>query len=129
MNNTLAQINIFPDGGFKGFGKLGLETAPATDASVVFTNFISSAIGLVTLIAIIWFVFLVTTGSFAFMTAGGDKQSLETARKKIMSGLIGLMVCIFGIFIIRFIGYLIGIPDILNFVSLFSVLTGNNVIN
>ncbi|QQG41885.1 MAG: hypothetical protein HYV90_01070 [Candidatus Woesebacteria bacterium] len=127
MNNTLAQINLFPSGGFKGFGKLGLETDAATSADRVFTNFISSAIGLITIIAIIWFVFLVTTGSFAFMTAGGDKQSLETARKKIMNGLVGLMVCIFGIFVVRFIGYLIGIPDILNFVSLFSLLTGNNV--
>lgn len=127
MNNSLAQIDLFPPGGFKGFGKLGLETEAATSADIVFTNFISSAIGLVTIIAIIWFVFLVTTGSFAFMTAGGDKQSLESARKKIISGLIGLMVVIFGIFIIRFIGYLIGIPDILNFVSMFSILTGNNV--
>lgn len=126
--NKLA-LDLFPAGGFKGFGPLGLENTSAFNADVTFTTFISSAIGLVTIIAIIWFVFLVTTGSFAFMTAGGDKQSLETARKKIMSGLIGLMVCIFGIFIIRFIGYLIGIPDILNFVSLFSVLTGNNVTN
>ncbi len=121
--NKLA-LDLFPAGGYKGFGKLGLETDSAGMSDIIFGNFISSAIGLITLIAIIWFVFLMTTGSYAFMTAGGDKQSLETARKKIINGLIGLMVCIFGIFIVRFVGYLIGIPDILNFPLLFGKLTG-----
>lgn len=127
MKNLAIDIRIAPQGGFKGFGKLGLENESSFNADLVFTNFMSSAIGLITIIAIIWFVFLVITGAFAFMTAGGDKQTIESARKKLVNGLIGLLVVIFGIFVIRFIGYLIGIPDILNFVSLFSVLTGNNV--
>lgn len=127
MRNSLAQINLAPAGGFKGFGKLGLQGEAATNADLVFSQFISSAIGLITLIAILWFVFLFITGAFAFMTAGGDKQAIESARKKIVNGLIGLMIAIFGVFVIRFIGFLIGIPDILNFVSLFSVLTGNVV--
>lgn len=127
MNNSLAQINLAPAGGFKGFGKLGLQNELPTNADMIFSQFISSAIGLMTLIAIIWFVFLLIIGSYGIMNAGGDKQALETARKKIINGLIGLVVCIFGIFLIRLVGYLIGIPEILNFVSLFSVLTNNVV--
>lgn len=127
MKYLAADIPVAPPGGFKGFGKLGLENESAFNAALVFTNFLSSAIGLIGLIAIIWFVFLVVTGGYGFMTAGNDKNAIEAARKKLVNGLVGLLVTLLGIFVIRFIGYLIGIPDVLNFVSLFSVLTGNNV--
>ena len=122
MKQIAIDLNFAPQGGFKGFGPLGLEDQLATNADIVFTKFINSTIGLISIIAIIWFVILVITGSFGFMTAGGDKQALESAKKKLANGLTGLLVTIFGIFIIRFIGYLIGIPDILNFVSLFGQL-------
>lgn len=127
MKNLVADIPIAPPGGFKGFGKLGLESESAFNADLVFTNFLSSAIGLIGLIAIIWFVFLVVTGGYGFMAAGNDKNAIESSRKKLINGLVGLLIALLGIFVIRFIGYLIGIPDILNFVSLFSILTGNNV--
>lgn len=131
MNTTVqgnsGGVNIAPNGGFTGFGKLGLQGSSATNADITFSNFISSAIGLMTIIAIIWFVFTFLIGAFGIMTAGGDKGALESARKKIMNGLIGLVVVIAAIFVIKLIGYLIGIPDILNFASLFSIVAGTNV--
>lgn len=125
MMNKLAQgkIDLFENSGYTGFGKLGLETSPATNADLTFSQFISSAIGLITVIAIIWFVFTLFTGAISFITSGGDKAALETAKKKIVNALTGLIITIVGIFIIRFVGYLIGIPDILNFVNLFYLIT------
>jgi len=119
----LAQINLYDGGGFKGFGKLGLENELATNADLVFGNFISSVIGLITIIAIVWFIFIFITGAVGIITSGGDKNSIESAKKKITSGIIGLVVTIFGIFIIKLIGYILGLPNILNFVSLFSLIT------
>ena len=124
--NKLTQIDLFEDDGFSGFGKLGLETESAFNADLVFTQFISSAIGLITIVAIIWFVFTLLTGAMGFISSGGDKTAIEGARKKITNGLIGLVVVILGIFLIKFAGYILGIPDILNFTSMFSILTGNN---
>jgi len=110
--NKLAQIKLAPEGGFKGFGPLGLEGGES--APEVFTKFISSAIGLMTIIAIIWFVVLMIMGAIGIISSGGDKASLEAARKRITTGVIGFVVVIAALFIVQFIGRLIGIPDLLN---------------
>lgn len=128
MNNLLAaDIKLAPLGGFKGFGKLGLQGELSTNADLVFTKFISSAIGVMTIIAFIWFIFIFFIGAIGIISSGGDKQALESARKKITSGIIGIVVVIAAIFVIKLIGYLIGIPDILNFASLFAEATNNIV--
>ena len=113
----ITAINLFDGEGFKGFGKLGLDTVDP--AEKVFSQFISSTIGLITVIAIIWFIFTFITGAIGFISSGGDKAAIESSKKKIMNALIGLVVVILGIFIIRLIGVLIGIPDILNFGEMF----------
>jgi len=127
MKNLLADLQIAPNNGFSGFGKLGLQGGTASNADTIFTNFISSTIGVLTIIAIIWFVFIFIGGAIGYMSSGGDKAAVESARKRIINGVIGLVVVIIAIFVIKLIGYLIGIPDILNFTSLFSTVAGTRV--
>jgi len=121
MKNLAADLDF---GTLKGFGPLGLEDKEPSGAMGVFSNFISSAIGLITIIAIIWFVFMFIIGAVGIISSGGDKQAMESARKKITSGIIGLVVVIAGIFIVKLIGLLIGIPNILNIGELFTKITG-----
>ncbi len=117
MKNLIADLNF---GTLRGFGPLGLENKQSSDAMGIFSNFISSAIGLITIIAIIWFVFIFITGAIGIISSGGDKGAMESARKKITSGLIGLVVVVAGIFVVKLIGLLIGIPNILNIGQLFT---------
>lgn len=119
----LTQIQIGPDGGFKGFGPLGLEGKTGTDATTIFASFISSAIGLITIIGVIWFIFIIATGALGIISSGGDKQALEGAKKKIANGVIGLIVTISALFILSLIGTLLGIPTILNFTQMFTNIT------
>ncbi len=111
-------IDLAPPGGFTG-AKNGQGLLTPGGGIDTFTKFISSTIGLMTIIAIIWFIFVFFTGAIAIVSSGGDKQALEAARKKITTGIIGLVVVVASIFIIKLIGYLIGIPDILNITKLF----------
>lgn len=115
MKNLVAQE--IPLGELKGFGPLG---NPVDSGVNTFTKFISSTIGLMTIIAIIWFVFVLITGAISWIGAGGDKAAVESARKRIANGLIGLVVIIAAIFIVDLVGNLIGIPDILNLELLFT---------
>lgn len=108
------EVNL---GTFKGFGNLGNPTGSGIDT---FSKFISSVVGLMTIVAIIWFVFVFFTGAIGIITAGGDKQALEGARKKIYTGIIGIVVVIAAMFIIKLIGFLIGIPNILDINALFT---------
>lgn len=114
MRNLIAQELIDLGEPLRGIGPLGLEGKEAWEGKIVFNRFISSAIGLMTIIAAIWFTFLVITGAYGIMSAGGDKAQLETARKRLTSGVIGFVVVVMAVFIIRFIGSLIGLEDILN---------------
>lgn len=112
MKNYLADIPLAPSGGFKGFGPLGLEGGE--DPYSVFNNVLSATVGIMTVVAFIWFVFLLLMGAYGIMQAGGDKQALETAKKKLQSAITGLVILIAAIFIVDIFGFLIGIPDILN---------------
>ena len=114
--NKLADIELAPKDGFRGFGPLGLDEGQS--APEVFTNFISSAIGLMTIIAIIWFVLLMIIGAIGIISSGGDKTALESARKRITTGVIGFVVVVAAIFIVQLIGKIIGIPNILDLPTL-----------
>ena len=122
-NSLLTQIKISPDGGLKGIGPLG-SVASKEEAVSTFSKFISSVIGIITIVAIIWFIISFITGAISIISSGGDKAQLESAKKKITYAIIGLAITIMSIFIIKLIGYLIGIPDILNFGFLFSMISG-----
>ncbi len=115
--DKLAQISI-PlydpgKGKLEGFGPLGLFEQEAWTAPIVFATVISVTIGLMTIIAFIYFLFLLMIGGIGVMTAGGDKAKVAEARGKITSGLIGLVIVISAIFIFRLIVYIIGV-DIFN---------------
>ncbi|KKP45951.1 MAG: hypothetical protein UR39_C0017G0008 [Candidatus Woesebacteria bacterium GW2011_GWA1_33_30] len=114
MIKLALDLKLYDGNGFMGFGPLGLEGKSAqNDAPIIFQSFISSAIGLVSIIAVIWFIFILLTGSLSLMTSGGDKATAENAKKKISNGLIGLLLTIFGIFLISLIGQVFGIKNIL----------------
>ncbi|EKE12942.1 MAG: hypothetical protein ACD_13C00113G0003 [uncultured bacterium] len=116
MRNLLADnIRIAPEGGFKGFGTLGTVQ---DQGFMNLATFISMVIGVMTVVAIIWFLFTLITGAISIIGSGGDKQALESARKKITTGVVGLVVVIASIFILDLIGTIFGI----DFLDIFSLL-------
>src|SRR3972149_2479169 len=75
-------------------GKLNLNTG---------VNFlkqlIPSLIGLAFAVGVIIFFFMLLIGAVQWITSGGDKANLESARGRIMSAIIGLVV-LFSVFAI-----------------------------
>ncbi|OGM55860.1 hypothetical protein A3F62_05595 [Candidatus Woesebacteria bacterium RIFCSPHIGHO2_12_FULL_44_11] len=123
MKYNLAQttIQLAPEGGFRGIGPLGLEgKAEGSWGLRVFNSTISTAIGVMTVVAIIWFTFQLITGAIAIIGASGDKAKMENAKGKITSALIGLVIVIASVFLIDLIGNLIGIPNILEGIYILS---------
>jgi hypothetical protein len=119
MNKITADIELYEGDGFKGFGPLGLENSSLGFAPAqIFQNFISSAIGLISIIAVIWFVIIIITSGISYMGAGSDQKATEAARKRITNGLIGLLITIFGIFIINLVGQIFNIDGILQLPNL-----------
>ncbi len=79
-----------------------------------FTNIITKVIGILTLVAGIWFIFLLISGGIQWMSSGGDKGKLAAARSNMISGAIGLAIIIAALFIAEIFGSVFGLPDILN---------------
>ena len=111
----LAQVPLGTIGGEEGFGPFGgLGSEPDVGTAVgYFTQIISNIIGVITIIAGIWFVFMFIMGGFSFLTAGGDSKKMGEATAKITTALIGLIVVVSAYAIISLIGALLGF-DILN---------------
>lgn len=109
MKNAFAvEINL---GELKGLGPLGFENIEITrDAAIdLFNKVISNIIGIMTIVAGIWFIFQFIIGAFGWLTAGGDKAAMENAQKKITNGVIGLVIVVAAIFLIDLLGRLIGL--------------------
>ena len=125
MKNLLAAdpIQIAPSGGFVGPGT-GQLANPGKGAVGIFANFISGIIGIMTIIAVIWAIFSIITGAISIISSGGDKQALESARKRITMGIVGLVIVIAALFLIELVGYLLGLKDILNIQNLFNLVGG-----
>lgn len=105
-----AEQNIGPV--LQGPGELG-DTSPGWTPWTQFNQILSIAIGILTAIAAIWFLFLLITGALSYMQAGGDQGKAEEARKKITTAIIGLIIVVAAIFIADFIGFILGF-DLLN---------------
>jgi hypothetical protein len=113
MRNLIAQIPIYPENGFTGEGPFGLEDG-YSEAGLLFNRFVSSTVGLLTIVAGIWFIFVFITGAISVIGSGGDKVKVEAARNRILHGIIGLAVTVAAIFTIELIGRILGLDLILN---------------
>lgn len=76
----------------------------------------SAIVGLLTLIAVLWFIFQLVTGALQWIGSGGEKAGLEQARQKISNGILGLIIVVASIAVVSVIGTFLGF-DILNVAS------------
>jgi hypothetical protein len=110
MRNLLSQIKLYDTDRLKGFGPLG-ETG---DAPGMFNKFFTSIIGIISVVAFIWFMFIIITGAIGIMGAGGDKNAVSSNAKKITNGVIGLVILISSLFLIQLIGTILKLDFLLN---------------
>ena len=116
MNILAADVKLYPDTKFTLFGPLG-DFQP-TQAPNVLTGIISTAIGVMTVIAFIWFIFQFIVAAIQIISSGGDKGSLTSARQKLTTSIIGVVVVISAIFIFELIGFILGFSIITSIVDL-----------
>ena len=111
----LAQnIPLAPSGGYiQPSGPLNIGSDPSRAGSV-FNQIISTTIGVLTVVATIWFVFQFISAAVSIITSAGNKENLQNAKTKLTQSLMGLVVVVVAIFLIKFIGEILGLPDILD---------------
>jgi len=75
---------------------------------------ISSIIGFLTLVAVIWFMFQLMISGISWITAGGDKAKLTEARDRLTNAFIGLIIVVAGWALLSLVGIFFGWTDITN---------------
>lgn len=74
---------------------------------------LSSVIGLLTIIAALWFAIQFIMAGYDWINAGGDKNHAQAAMQKITNAVVGLLVVVLAWVIIGLLGQMLGI-QILN---------------
>jgi len=95
-------IDLQPSGNFAQLGQLTIQ------------GVIGGLVRLVLVVVALVFFFILILGGLKWITSGGDKGKVEAARNQITHALIGLAIVFVAWAIIRLLGTLFGIPDILN---------------
>jgi hypothetical protein len=62
-------------------------------------NIVPALVGLALVVGVVIFFFIFIMGAIQWISSGGDKQGLETARGKISSAIVGLVI-LFSVFAI-----------------------------
>jgi len=114
MKENLLALDLGRIGGEngEGFGPFS-GVGDIADAAEKFTSIISKIIGVMTVIAGIFFFFILLAGAFGYLSAGGDPEKIKSATKRIGNGLTGLIVIVLAYALISLIGRMLGL-DILD---------------
>ncbi len=84
---------------------------PLTGLQDIFSNVIGLAIGFAGIVLFIMFVL----GGFSYLTAGGNPQAIEGAKKTLTYAIMGLVLIALGYLILTLISSFTGVKGILNF--------------
>jgi len=95
-------------------GKIAQITNPVgpdftTEGTAFFGTIIPNLINLGFVAGIIVFIFVFLVGAIQWMTSGGDKAAVESARGKVVNAFVGLVVLLLLFVILRLIGDFFGL--------------------
>lgn len=100
-------------GDSKTLGPFGNIPLTETAGLQAVANTISSFIGIMTIAAGLWFLIQFLTGGFFWITSGGDKTRLETARHRINDAFVGLLIVVAGWSILALASQFFGVDFLL----------------
>jgi len=73
-------------------GQSGEEAGTTVLAEIA--NIVSRIIGIVTIVAFLWFLLQFITAAFGWLNSGGDPAKLEGARNRILNAGLGLLMVV-----------------------------------
>ncbi len=109
MKDKLAALEI------EGFGEIAAPSNIPTGGVSEFNRISTVFLNLFVLGGVLLTLFFIAWGGVRWITSGGDKNKVESARKTITFSIIGLIVIVFSFILIRVIGQIIRSPFLTNF--------------
>lgn len=121
--NLIAQIKDVPLGTFKPPGAFAPNLSNPTSASSVnsLSLFLSTFIGFLTTLAGLMFLIYFIIAALGWITSGGEKGKVESAKQQMTNAAIGLIIVITAYSIVGIVGGVLGV-NILNPVKVIQTL-------
>lgn len=86
--------------------------ATGKEATTKLEDILSQVIGVISLVAFIYFAIQIILAGFKFISAQGDTDKLKTARKQITQGILGLTIIVLAMGIAALLANIMGIENI-----------------
>jgi len=102
---------------FEGVGPFGQPSEQPVD---LLEKIISRVVGILTVVAAIFFIFQFIFAGYSWISAAGDAQKVKQAQDKMWQSIMGLVLVIFALALVALLGYLMGGVDLLNLKQVFS---------
>ena len=114
LNRLLADVSIPP---IKG---PGIDPGKYGSGTLTLEKIISQVIGILTIIAVIFFAIQVIIAGYNFISSEGDEKKMEMARKSLTNGVLGIVIVVVAVGIVSLIATLLGISNPLDLNALFT---------
>lgn len=89
------------------------------DAASQFEKYASQVVGVLTIVAVLYFVVQIIFAGYAFIASQGDEKTMEATRKRLTEAVLGLTVVVVAIGIGSLLAKLLGISNVLDINSMF----------
>jgi hypothetical protein len=100
----------------------GPGVTPISGGVLAVEKIVGQVIGIMTIVAVIYFTFQVIIAGYAYIAASGDEKAIENARKALTNSVLGLTIVIIAVGLGALIATLIGIPNVLDLENMFTLM-------
>ncbi len=97
----------------------GKNPTGGVEATTMLEKLASNLIGILTIVAVLFFVIQIIFAGYSFISSGGDEKMMETSRKKLTNGILGLVIVILAVGIGSLIAKLLGLENIFSLNEMF----------
>lgn len=97
----------------------GISAPDGASAVTALEGIISKIIGVLTIVATIYFVIQIILAGYSIISTGGDPKDLESAKKRLTFGVIGLAIVVIAYGLGALITGLLGINNVFDLKTIF----------
>ena len=90
----------------------GPGIVPTGDSASQLEKIISGVIGVLTIVAFIYFAIQIILAGYSFISSQGDAAKLKAARDRLTNGILGIVVVVIAFGLTAFLASLLGIENV-----------------
>lgn len=89
----------------------GINPGTGVEATTAFEKLISNIMGVLTIVAVIWFAIQIILAGYGLMTAHGDPKKVEEGWSKLTNGILGIFIVVIAAGLAALLAKLLGLSN------------------